>query len=286
MNAAEVWVNGQSAGKFMSGYLPYVMDLTRLLQPGASNTVAVRLDNRDNPITGPKPLADLDFNLYGGLYRGATLTFKDKLHITDSILANEPASGGIFVTFPAVAKDAATVRVQTHLRNAGVPARSFSLRTTLLDAEGHAVASLTTKPASLTGGSAQTLLQEFHVPQPRLWSPAAPHLYRVHSEVLADGRTVDEQQIRIGIRRIQITRDGLHLNDEKLFLRGANRHQEYPYLGNALSAQYREARKIKEAGFDYVRLSHYPQSPAFLDACDELGLLVMNCLMGWQYFGR
>jgi beta-galactosidase len=288
MNAAEIWVNGQSAGKFMGGYLPYVLDATKLLQPGATNTVAVRLDNRDNQITGPKPLADLDFNLYSGLYRGASLTFKDTLHITDPILANRPASGGIFVTFPTVSKDIATVRVQTHLRNAGQQPRAFILRNTLLDAEGQAIATLTTTPEPLAAGSAQAFTQEFQVPQPRLWSPAAPHLYQVHSEIVADDRTVDEAHTRIGIRHLEITRDGLRLNGEKLFLRGANRHQEYPYIGNALSdaAQYRDARKIKEAGFDYVRLSHYPQSPAFLDACDELGLVVMNCLMGWQYFGK
>ncbi len=87
MNAAEVWVNGQSAGKFMGGYLPYVMDISKLAHPGETNIVAVRLDNRDNPLTGPKPLADLDFNLYGGLYRGASLILKNKLHITDPILA-------------------------------------------------------------------------------------------------------------------------------------------------------------------------------------------------------
>lgn len=288
MNAAEIWVNGQSAGKFMGGYLPYVMDVTRLLQPGATNTVAVRLDNRDNPVTGPKPLADLDFNLYGGLYRGASLTFKDTLHITDSILANEPASGGIFVTFPAVSKDAATVRIQTHLRNSGNQSRAFTLRTTLIDADGKAVVTLTTTPASLAANSAQQFTQEFQIPQPHLWWPAAPHLYRVHSEVVADGRVVDEHQTRLGIRHLEITRDGIRINGGKMFLRGSNRHQEYPHIGNALSdaAQYRDARKIKEAGFDYVRLSHYPQSPAFLDACDELGLVVMNCLMGWQYFGK
>jgi beta-galactosidase len=288
MNAAEVWVNGQSAGKFMGGYLPYVMDVSSLLQPGATNIVALRLDNRDNPITGPKPLGDLDFNLYGGLYRSASLTFKDTLHITDPILANEPAGGGVFVTFPAVSKEAATLRVQTHLRNAGQKSRAFVLRTALLDTEGRSVATLNTTPAPLAAGAAQSFTQELQVPQPRLWSTASPYLYRIRSEVVADGRTVDEEQTRIGIRRIEITRDGFRLNGEKQFLRGANRHQEYPYLGNALSdaAQYRDARKIKEAGFDYIRLSHYPQSPAFLDACDELGLVVMNCLMGWQYFGK
>jgi len=288
MNTAEIWLNGQSAGQFMGGYLPYVMDVTSYLHPGTTNSVAIRLDNRDNPITGPKPLADLDFNLYGGLYRGASLIFKEPLHITDSLLANEAGGGGIFVTYPAVSREASTVRVQTHVRNAGAMARSFDLRTTLLDAAGRLVVSATLPAKDLGAGSSCVLTQELVVVQPQLWSPASPHLYRVHSEVDVGGRVVDEQETRIGIRSIKITREGIWLNGEKQFFRGANRHQEYPYIGNALpdAAQYRDARKIKEAGFDYVRLSHYPQSPAFLDACDELGLVVMNCLMGWQYFSR
>ncbi len=288
MNAAEVWVNGSSAGKFMGGYLPYVMDVSKLARPGESNVVAVRLDNRDNPVTGPKPLAELDFNLYGGLYRHVSLIIKDKLHITDPILADKIAGGGVFVSFPAVAKSEATVRVQTHVRNADAMPRSVAVRTTLLDTNDQAVAWSRTVPEALASGDDREVVQELHVPHPRLWSPKSPSLYHVRSEIMDRDRVVDLEQTRIGIRRIQIAGDGLRINGERMFLRGANRHQEYPYLGNAVpdGAQYRDAFKIKEAGFDYVRLSHYPQSPAFLDACDEVGLVVMDSIMGWQYFGK
>jgi beta-galactosidase len=288
MNVAEIWVNGESAGQFMGGYLPYVMDISKLIRPGQPNTVAVRLDNRDNAITGPKPLADLDFNLYGGLYRNATLLIKDSLHITDPILANKVAGGGVFATFPSVSKDRATVQVRTHVTNAGKLSRTFKLKTLLVNARGETTGTSVSTPEELAPGASRELTQEISVANPNLWSPQSPYLYQLHSSLMEADKVVDVERTRIGIRRIQIDNDGFRINGEKMFLRGANRHQEYPYIGNALSdaAQYRDARKIKEAGFDYIRLSHYPQSPAFFDACDEIGLVVMNSLMGWQYFGK
>jgi beta-galactosidase len=288
MNVAEFHVNGQSAGKFMGGYLPCVLDVSAFIKPGADNVVAVRLDNRDNPITGPKPLADLDFNLYGGLYRPAQFIIKDKLHITHPLLVNRVAGGGVFVTFSEVSRDTATIKVQTHLRNADARARKFTLKTTLLDVTGQTVATRESGAEELPAATDRDFVYELRVTKPSLWSPNSPYLYRVRTELLADDKVIDAEETRVGIRHIEITADGFRINGEKMFLRGCNRHQEYPYIGNALSdaAQYRDARKIKEAGFDYIRLSHYPQSPAFLDACDELGLVVMNCLMGWQYFGK
>jgi beta-galactosidase len=288
MNVASVWINGQAAGTFQGGYLPYVMDISKLARAGVKNVVSVRLDNRDNPITGPKPLADLDFNLYGGLYRNASLIIKDKLHITDPILADKIAGGGVFVTFPAVATNQATLRVRTHVRNADGVARSVVMRTTLLNAREQTVAAMESASEVLPSGTDREVVQEFQVANPKLWSPKSPHLYQVRSELLDRGRIVDAANTRVGIRRIEISPDGFRINGEKMFLRGVNRHQEYPYIGNAVpeAAQYRDARKIKESGFDYVRLSHYPQSPAFLDACDELGLVVMNSIMGWQYFNQ
>ena len=287
MNVAEVWVNGQSAGKFMGGYLPYVMDITAVAKPGAENVVAVRLDNRDNPVTGPKPLADLDFNLYGGLYRDAHLIVKDKLHITDSILADKVAGGGVFITFPSVSKKMATVKIQTHVKNAAALPRTFTLKTTLANAKGK-ITGTTNSTFTLPAGADREFGQQIAVAHPKLWSPSSPHLYQVRSELIEQNKTVDAEETRIGIRHIAITKEGFSINGEKMFLRGCNRHQEYPYLGNALSAaaQYRDALKIKEAGFDYVRLSHYPQSRAFMDACDELGIVVMDSILGWQYFGK
>ncbi|HEX8243449.1 MAG TPA: glycoside hydrolase family 2 TIM barrel-domain containing protein, partial [Longimicrobium sp.] len=249
--------------------------------------LAVRLDNRDNPVTGPKPLHLLDFNTYGGLYRYVHLVVKDPLHITDPILADRPAGGGVFVTYPRVSAQAATVRVQTHVRNDHRDARSLYVRTSLLNLDGSVVVDRSSIPTRLNPGAETNVVQEIEVARPRLWSPRAPHLYVMRSELVSDEIVVDAEETRVGIRRIEISRDGFRINGEKMFLRGTNRHQEHPYVGYAVpeAAQYRDARRIKEAGFDYVRLSHYPHSPAFMDACDELGLVVMDSIPGWQYFG-
>lgn len=287
MNVADVWLDGRHVGRHMGGFTPFVLDLTGMLQAGRDSILAVRLDNRDNPVTGPKPLAQLDFNTYGGLYRYVHLILKDPLHITDPILANRPASGGVFITYPRVSPAAASVRVQTHVRNDHRAPRTFRIRTTVTSADGRTVASESSDPVILRPGADIDVVQSLEVANPKLWSPRAPNLHVVRSEIVVAGRVVDEETTRVGIRRIQIGRDGFRINGEKMFLRGTNRHQEHPYVGYAVpaAAQWRDAKRIKDAGFDYIRLSHYPHAPAFMDACDELGIVVMNSIPGWQYFG-
>jgi beta-galactosidase len=288
MRVAEVWVNGKSLGRYVGDYLPVVLDVTKEIRPGEPNVVAVRLDNFDNPDTGPKPLAALDFNFYGGLYRGARLTAVTPLHITDPLLADRKGSCGVFVTFPTVSAEQAVVRVQTHLQNDDASPMEAVVRTSIFGKDRTLLGMSDSPATAIPAGKDAQIKQEIEVPNPPLWSVDSPNLCTVLSEIVVDGDVVDRQETRIGIRTFRITEDGFWLNGRETFLRGVNRHQEYPFIGYALSdnAQYRDAKKIKEAGFDYIRLSHYPPSPAFLDACDELGIVVMNCIAGWQYFAN
>lgn len=288
MNVADVWLDGTLLGRNLGGWTPFVFDLTEQLVPGRPSVIAVRLDNRDNAATGPKPLADLDFNMYGGLYRMVELVTKEQLHITDPILADRPASGGVLARTTAANERQATVAVQVHVRNASPGTRAFRVRFRIEDANGRTVATEESSDVQLARGEDRDITTALTVAQPALWHPRSPALHTLHTALVANGRVIDAESVRIGLRRFDVSAGGLRINGETIVLRGTNRHQDYPYIGYALSddAQHRDARIIKEAGFDYIRLSHYLHAPAFMDACDELGICVMNAIPGWQYFNR
>lgn len=287
MNIAEIWVNEKKMIRHQGGYLPFVIDITEQVDIDSQNTIAVRLDNRDNPITGPKPLHTLDFNTYGGIYRNVWLVAKNPLYITDPILENKIASGGVFVRYPKVTKESAIARVQTHVRNTSKRALVFSVRNTLIDQEGNSFVKVS-ESVSIGADRDNELVLTLEVKKPKLWGPQHPNLYTLITELVENGIVVDREKQKIGFKNIEFKGQDLYLNGEKTFLRGVNRHQEYPHIGYALSdnAQYRDAYKIKEAGFDYVRLSHYPHSTSFMEACDALGLLTIDAILGWQYFSE
>jgi len=287
MNVADVWVNGVKKTRHLGGYLPFVIDFTDEAVPDALNHVIVRLDNNDNPITGPKPLKQLDFNTYGGLYRDVYLIMENTVFITDPIFENKPGSGGIFVSYPGVSREKAVIRVQTHVKNTGDGDQDIVISHIIL--KGNDVMLKYESPGrELKSKNDTEFVEDITLPSPDLWSPASPNLYKLVTSVSAGDRLLDTDTTQIGIRRFEISKDHFYINGEEMFLRGVNRHQEYPYIGYALSneAQYRDARKIKEAGFDYVRLSHYPHAPAFMDACDEIGLIVVDAIPGWQFFNE
>jgi beta-galactosidase len=287
MNVADVWVNGVKKTTHLGGFLPFVIDFTDEAVQDGLNHVIVRLDNTDNPITGPKPLKQLDFNMYGGLYRDVFLIMKNPVFITYPIFENNPGSGGIFVSYPEVSREKAVVKVKTLVKNSGERDQDIVVSHLILRGT-EIILRYETPGKKLKAGSDGDFTGDIVIQNPDLWSPAFPNLYRLVTIVSAGNRLFDTDTTRIGIRRFEISKDHFSINGEEMFLRGVNRHQEYPYIGYALSneAQYRDARKIKEAGFDYVRLSHYPHSPAFMDACDELGIVVVDAIPGWQYFNE
>jgi beta-galactosidase len=195
--------------------------------------------------------------------------------------------GGVFIRFEEVSAERATLLIQTHVINESPETRSFQIITELLDPQASNQGTVKHEQKLLPGTDG-LILQTMTVEHPALWHPDHPNLYIVRSKIVEDGQICDSLDTRIGIRSISFSADGFLINGEKLFMRGTNRHQEYPYIGYALpdNAQKRDAIKIKKAGFDYIRLSHYPHAPAFMDACDELGLVVMNCIPGWQFMGN
>jgi beta-galactosidase len=287
MQVADIWLNGIHLTTHYGGYLPFTLDLSEKLHFERDNTLLVRLDNRDNPEVPPgKPQSELDFCYFGGLYRGVDLEVLDPLHITDPIFANRVAAGGLFVTYPKVAKDESIVQVQTEVANQSAARCDCTITQKLFAPDGTLAASAD-QGVALEPGATQAVTQQLRVRDAMLWHPEQPQLYWLHSTLSKDGKITDDQYSRIGIRSIVFERDrGLLINGEPFFSIGANRHQDHPYVGYALpsSAHHRDAYKLRAAGFTSFR-SHYPQDPSFMDACDELGILAIVSNPGWQFVG-
>jgi beta-galactosidase len=287
MQEADVWINDQKVTNHKGGYLPFMVDITPFLKTNG-NTIKVKVNNEDNPEFLPgKPLKDLDFNYYGGIYRNVYLVTTNKLYITNAIQANKKASGGIYVNFDKVNKKEASGIIQVHLKNEFAVQKQSYLKFILTNNEGKKQ-EFKSNPFSINANSDKAIVQNIVIQNPKLWSISKPNLYALEVQLISKDKIIDSYSEKVGIRKSEIKEDGYYLNDEKLYITGTNEHQEYPYVGYAISdeAQYRDAVKIKNAGFDFVRMSHYPHAEAFLNACDELGLMVMNSLTGWQFFGN
>ena len=286
MQEARVSLNNSLVKIHKGGYLPFTVDATPYLKNNSENIIEVEVINIDNPVIPPgKPLADLDFNYYGGIYRNVRLIKTGPVYITDPVHAEKVNGGGILVHFDSISPQKASGFVKVHVVNASEEQKELKMRITFTSEEGQKSTFLTPLE-TMTSGDENNFLAEISVENPLLWSPSQPNLYDLQVELLEGENVVDLKQITTGIRQIELTGTAFLLNGKELFVHGTNRHQEYPYVGYAISdeANYRDAYKIKEAGFNFVRLSHYPHATSFLKACDELGLLVMNAIPGWQFY--
>lgn len=278
----DLWVNGQHAGRHATGgFTPFHFDITELVTPGSENTVAIRLDNRRNPEVPPDG-SMRDYVLFGGLYRDVRLVVTRPLRVTFPWEARE---AGVRITTPSVSAQNATVTVETVVENTSGPERSCRVVTRIADATGLVVEKLVGDPVTIGSGRNHTFVQTGGVREGlRLWSPDSPYLYRVHTTIEAGGDTVDRVSHPLGFRWFDYEPGtGFRINGEPTELIGANRHQQYPYVGDAVpnNLHRADAIKFKRAGLNVVRLAHYPHDDAFLDACDELGILVYEEAPTW-----
>lgn len=291
MGKSDVYVNGKLVKEQVGGYLPFQICLNDYgVAAGDSCVIAVRTDNSDDKSYPPgKRQYTLDFAYHGGIYRDVWLIAKSPVTITDPLDSEKPASGGVFVHYGQITPKSAEVYVNTEVKNQGHQTASVAVETVLCEADGKALRKAADRIV-LRPGEVRTVYQKFAVSSPHLWEPDAPYLYRVKSRILQGKRALDGGITRIGIRKAEFKgKEGFWLNGKPFGqLIGANRHQDFAYVGNAMpnSQQWRDAKKLRDAGCRIIRSAHYPQDPAFMDACDELGLFVIVATPGWQYWNK
>ncbi len=261
-HSAAVYVNGCRAAVHRCGYTAFRVEITGLVQLESPNRIAVKLDTHEDPAIPPFGFV-IDYLTYGGLYREVWLDVRDRAYIAD-----------IYVTTPTLT----TAEICMTVADAPAGAR---LEAEILDAGGC--------PVWKGRTDAGEPLLRASVPDAEAWDTAHPRLYRCAVRLLsAEGGELDRQEAVFGFRTARFQADGFYLNGQKVFLRGLNRHQSFPYVGYAAPErlQREDARILKEElGCNAVRTSHYPQSRYFLDECDRLGLLVFTELPGWQHVG-
>lgn len=290
MGKSKVFVNGKLLTEHFGGYLPVIADVTDVLDWNGDNVIAVWADNSDDPSYPPGKAQDvLDYTYFGGIYRDCWLIAHNNVFITDPNYENEVAGGGLFVAFGKVSDALAEVQLKIHVRNATKNPFSGRVEYMLLQPDGTEVARLSDK-IQVKVGRATTVSDRMPVKQPMLWTPSTPTLYNLLVRVLdKEGNVIDGYRRRIGIRSIEFKgKDGFYLNGRPYGkpLIGANRHQDFAVVGNAVanSIHWRDAKKLKDVGMEIIRNAHCPQDPAFMDACDELGLFVIVNTPGWQFW--
>ena len=285
MGKQRIYIDGRLVKEHEGGYLPITINLTQLgIRPGEKHIIAVMTDNSNDKTFPPgKPQYTLDFAYHGGIYRDVWLIAKNKVAITDAIEENKVAGGGIFVHYGTISQQLAEVFVNTEVRNADQKTRTITV-------ENSIGAVRKTSKVTLPAGACKTVVQKLIIKHPSLWSPETPYLYRLATRILEGKTALDGGITKIGIRSFEFRgAEGFFLNGEKYhqFI-GANRHQDFAYVGNAVpnSQQWRDAKRLRDAGFTIIRTAHYPQDPSFMDACDEMGLFIIVATPGWQYWNK
>ena len=258
---SEVWINGQSLGIHPYGYTPFCYDLTPHLNPaGEPNILAVKVNNNGK---------NSRWYSGSGIYRHVNLIVTGKVHIP---------VWGFSVTTPEVSAEKATVKFSIRINNEVKESADLKVTTQVLSPEGKLVSNAKTTVSPFKEEKID-IEQNFELKNPMLWSIDSPYLYQAVTEVSFDGKVVDQQTTTFGIRSIGFSAEkGFLLNGERILLKGGCMHHDNGPLGSATidRAEERRVELMKKFGFNAIRTSHNPPSAQFLEACDRLGVLVID----------
>jgi beta-galactosidase len=269
----DVYVNSKKVGQHKGGYTAFTFDITEYLafdDQQSLNIIAVKVDNRFNKNIPP---LSADFTFYGGIYRDVWLIAANPVHIT----MTDHGSPGIFISTPEVTQNKAKVNIQGTITNETNKLKGIKLINTIVDSSGQVIQKIE-EAITLQPKTRKSFNQTSqYINSPRLWSPDFPYLYSVYTKVIENNHVVDIVKNPLGFRWFSLDpQNGFNLNGKQYRLIGTNRHQDYEGMGNALPNEIHESdlKIIKENGFNFLRLAHYPQDPAVLAAADKLGLII------------
>jgi len=298
MTASTVWLNGELLGNYRGGFTPFSFELTKHLRRDGENVLVVKVDSTERADIPPFGY-EIDYMTFGGMYREVNLRVVPNAYIDNifaqpqNVLSGTPAldvtcfvvgenGGNAAMSLQVELRDGDKVlgKGDTRIRQAADQPRNENLDP-YTDAAVFATTETLKDPARYT-------VNISNLGGIQLWDLQNPRLYTVHVELVRDGVVIDQDSRRIGFREAVFTDQGFSLNGKIVKLRGLDRHQTFPFVGQAMPArvQKKDADILRKSlHCNIVRTSHYPQSRHFLDRCDEIGLLVLEEIPGWQHIG-
>ena len=277
MTASTVWINGVRLGEYKGGYTPFSFDLTSHVDFDGDNLLAVDVDSSERPDIPPFGY-EIDYLTFGGIYREVSLRVVPATFIEN-----------IFARPKNALAASPTLEVDCFVQHLEASQEALTIEIELLDGE-HVVAKAS-QPLPPSGPTSESVTHTVHfdgLSGIRLWSMEERKLYSTRVRLRRGTQLLDEDSRRFGFREAQFTDHGFELNGKVIKLRGLDRHQTFPFVGQAMPGrpQRRDAQILRnQLKCNIVRTSHYPQSRHFLDACDEVGLLVLEEIPGWQHIG-
>lgn len=277
MTASTVWINGTRLGEYKGGYTPFSFDLTPHLNPNGDNVLAVDVDSSERADIPPFGY-EIDYLTFGGIYREVSLRI-----VPGTFIEN------IFAKPKDVLSGHPALDVDCFLQHLELSHEVLTLEVELRD--GNTVVSKATQSVPKAEVTSEPVVHTVHLDKLsgiKQWDLTHPNLYSVHVRLLRGTKLVDHDSRRVGFRHAEFTDHGFELNGKVIKLRGLDRHQTFPFVGQAMPgrAQRSDANILRnKLKCNIVRTSHYPQSRHFLDACDEMGLLVLEEIPGWQHIG-